>query len=264
MQPAPFPHDISRLTHCYLAVFLMITVGRVVCRWTEGTSGMTHNYGFLAIWCDVASEDLSNYRNWLTKEHIADRTFSQGFLGVRLFQAFDDKRSHFILYATASPAVLSSPVYQAIIDNPSPWTQAIMPKFKNFDRAIGSQHLKIGNGFGAYITVWRLQVDLSQVDWRNVSQHLNRVLDIAGVVSVRVYEVDDGVTDRPSVEKTMRSGDEGNFDLLIVAELMFEDAAIAIQSHLSDLLPAIFPCLGQIDVSCRKMFYGEAPHEGPT
>ena len=119
---------------------------------------MTDNYGFLAIWCDIASEDLNDYRDWLTKEHIADRTFSPGFLGVRLFDALDDERSHFILYATESPAVLSAPAYQAILDNPSPWTQAIMPKFGNFDRAIGAQRLKIGNGYGAFITVWRLQV----------------------------------------------------------------------------------------------------------
>ena len=225
---------------------------------------MTDDYGFLAIWCDIASEDLNDYRDWLTKEHIADRTFSPGFLGVRLFDAFDDERSHFILYATESPAVLSAPAYQAILDNPSPWTQAVMPKFGNFDRAIGAQRLKIGNGFGGFITVWRLKVDLSELDWCLVREHLGSVLDMAGTVSIRVFEVDDGVTDRPSVEKTMRTGKEGNFDLLVVAELISESAAIAIQSRMSDLLPVIFPGLGQFDVSCRKMLYGEAPHEGPA
>lgn len=61
-----------------------------------------------------------------------------------------------------------------------------------------------------------------------------------------------------------RSGTEGSFDLLVVAELISESAAIAAQSYMSDLLPVVFPDLGQIDVSCRKMFYGEAPHEGPA
>ena len=139
-----------------------------------------------------------------------------------------------------------------------------MPKFGNFNRAIGGQCLKIGNGYGAFITVWRLQVDLSEMDWSFVREHLGRVLDMAGTVSIRVFEVDDGVTDRPSVEKTMRTGKEGNFDLLVVAELISESSAIAIQSRMSDLLPVIFPGLGQFDVSCRKMFYGEATHEGPA
>ena len=139
-----------------------------------------------------------------------------------------------------------------------------MPKFGNFDRAIGAQRLKIGNGYGAFITVWRLQVDLSEMDWGLVREHLSGVLDLAGTVSVRVFEVDNGVTARPSVEKTMRTGPEGNFDLLVVAELIAESAAIAIQSRMTDLLPVTFPGLGQFDVSCRKMLYGEAPHEGPT
>ena len=197
----------------------MSVVGRVIGNWIKSARLMTDNYGFLAIWCDIASEDLNDYRDWLTKEHIADRTFSPGFLGVRLFDALDDERSHFILYATESPAVLSASAYKAILDNPSPWTQAIMPKFGNFDRAIGGQRLKIGNGYGAFIAVWRLQVDLSDLDWGLVDEHLGRVLDMAGAVSVRVFEVDDGVTDRPSVEKTMRTGKEGAFDLLVVAEL---------------------------------------------
>ena len=63
-------------------------------------------YGFLAIWCDMAEEHLVDYRNWLTLEHIADRTFSPGFLGVRLFEKLDEPASHFILYATENPDVL--------------------------------------------------------------------------------------------------------------------------------------------------------------
>ena len=73
-------------------------------------------YGFLAIWCDMAAEDLEDYRNWLTREHIADRTVLPGFLGVRLFEALDDERSHVILYATAGPEILTGEAYRRVLD----------------------------------------------------------------------------------------------------------------------------------------------------
>ena len=49
-----------------------------------------NNKGFLGIWCEIGEEDLHDYRNWITREHIADRIFSPGFLGVRFCNAVDN------------------------------------------------------------------------------------------------------------------------------------------------------------------------------
>jgi len=46
-------------------------------------SNATSHKGFLAIWCEIGAEDLADYRAWITKEHIADRTFLPGWLGAR-------------------------------------------------------------------------------------------------------------------------------------------------------------------------------------
>ena len=64
-------------------------------------------YGFLAIWCDMAAEDLDDYRAWLMQEHMADRTGLPGFLSARLFEGLDVPTSHFILYATEGPEAVS-------------------------------------------------------------------------------------------------------------------------------------------------------------
>lgn len=223
---------------------------------------MQDPFGFLAIWCDIGADDLDDYRNWLTQEHIADRTFSPGFLSVRLFEELDDPLSHFILYATANADVLRGEDYRRILDTPSAWTRRIMPKFGPFDRALGRQVLKIGNGFGAFVAVWQVRVASVQADFGALEASLRAFVGQHGVVSVRLFVVDHDVTGRHSTEKTMRSGREGAFDFLLCVEATSESAVRTAESRITASLPALIPELETADVSCRRMLYGEAAHEG--
>lgn len=221
-------------------------------------------YGFLAIWCDIAAEDLAEYRNWLTQEHIADRTFSPGFLGVRLFEELDDPNAHFILYATDGPKVLNGADYKAILDNPTPWTRRIMPKFGPFDRALGTQVLKIGNGFGSHLAIWRLKLAKPGLDLNKTRTALAKHCGADGIVSLRLCALSRDTTDRDSEEKTMRQGREGDFDYLLCAEAMNEDAVLRAEQAITAALDRLFPPLERVDSSCRRMIYGEAAHEGPA
>ena len=218
-------------------------------------------YGFLAIWCDMAAEDLENYRNWLTREHIADRTVLPGFLGVRLFEALNDERSHFILYATAGPEILNGEAYRRVLDNPSEWTRHIMPKFGPFDRALGEQVLKTGNGFGSHVAVWRLRGDARLPDLEKLKTKLAPLSSSPGIAGVRLFAVDHGTTDRHSTEKTMRGGVEGDFQFLLCAEAMGEGPVRNIQADLTARMADLLPGLAIADCSCRRMIYGEAAHE---
>jgi hypothetical protein len=221
-------------------------------------------HGFLAIWCDIGAEDLEDYRNWLTREHIADRTFSPGFLGVRLFEALEDETSHFILYATEGPSVLESVSYRAILDNPSPWTQRIMPRFGPFDRATGEQTIKLGNGYGTFVAICRIQTRQAEPDLARLRESLGRYLDLPCIISVRLYSVDKASTDIKSEERTMRKGVEGNFQFLLCIEAMNETAVRGAVAAISSTEAEVFPGLERSDISGRRMIYGEAPHEGPT
>lgn len=225
---------------------------------------MTMQRGFLAIWCDMAAEDLEDYRNWLTQEHIADRTFSPGFLGVRLFEALDNELSHFILYATENPDVLRGSAYKRILDNPSAWTRQIMPRFGAFDRALGGQVLKVGNGFGSHVAIWRIRLGEGTHDLNRLDGDLAAFAGRDGIVSLRVFAVDHSATERHSEEKTMRRSGEGAFDLLLCAEAMGDQAARVAENRISGEMRRLFRTLGSYDASCRRMIYGEAAHEGPT
>ena len=108
--------------------------------------------GFLAIWSDVAAQDLTDYRHWLTREHTTERVTTRGFLASRVFRATrDDINRIFILYELEAPEVLDGEAYLARLNAPTPWSQRIMPKLGNFMRGGGTMVARAGRGEGATI-----------------------------------------------------------------------------------------------------------------
>jgi hypothetical protein len=218
--------------------------------------------GFLAIWCEIGPDDLVDYHNWQTQEHIADRIYSPGFLGVRLFTSVDDPCAHFFLYATDGVAVMSAAPYRRILDNPSPWTRRLMPKFGPFDRAVGEKLVKIGRGFGSHVMASRLCCDGNGPDPAAAKDALHAFIHLPDTVGVRLLATDRAITGAQSREKTMRSGSEGDFDYLLVVEALSRDGAEWARDQLAATLPAALPGIRARDAMVCRMIYGEAPYEG--
>ena len=221
------------------------------------------NKGFLAIWCEIGAEDLSDYRAWITKEHIADRTFLPGWNGARFCVDVTNELAHFFLYATENKDVFSAQPYLNVLNNPSPWTNRIMPKFGPFDRALGEQLFKLGNGFGSYMMVSRIK-DESSIDLADVKSKFAKFMDTPDIVSVRLMKLDRSATDIKSQEKTMRKGAEGDFHYLLVIEAISEKGGTNAQNHVAQILKDAFPSAEKTDSSVRKVLYGETAFEGPT
>ena len=221
------------------------------------------NKGFLAIWCEIGAEDLSDYRAWITKEHIADRTFLPGWNGARFCVDVTNELAHFFLYATENKDVFSAQPYLNVLNNPSPWTNRIMPKFGPFDRALGEQLFKLGNGFGSYMMVSRIK-DESSIDLADVKSKFAKFMDMPDIVSVRLMKLDRSATDIKSQEKTMRKGAEGDFHYLLVIEAISEKGGTNAQHHVAQILKDAFPSAEKTDSSVRKVLYGETAFEGPT
>lgn len=218
--------------------------------------------GFLAIWCEIGPDDLVDYRNWLTQEHISDRIYSPGFLGVRLFCAVDNERSHFFLYVTERPDVMKAPPYLHILNNPSPWTKRIMVKFGPFDRAAGRRLVKIGRGFGSHALVSRVHAPGRDVDPASARDTLKALIRLPDTVGVRLLETDRETTGIKSAEKTMRKGEEGGFDYLLVVEATSEAGAVWARQSLAPVLEMALPGARCRDSMVCRMVYGEAPYEG--
>lgn len=218
--------------------------------------------GFLAIWCEIGAGDLVDYHNWQTQEHIADRIYSPGFLGMRLFTAVENPSAHFFLYATESPAVLRSPAYLKILDNPTPWTKRLMPKFGPFDRAAGTKIVKIGRGQGSHVLASRVKTDGGLIDAVAAKAGLRALINLPDTVGVRLLATDRSTTSIKSEEKKMRGATEGDFDFLLVVEALSQGGAEWARDHIGKVLARTIPGLASYDALVCRMIYGEAPYEG--
>lgn len=193
-------------------------------------------HGFMAIWSDVAPSDFDFYHRWLLKEHFPERVGIPGFISARVFrrQAGPDFQ-FFIIYETESPEVLASPAYVARLNNPTPMTQKVMPKLKNFVRGAGRVVQSSGVCGGGVAKVLRFAEHHSLLNDANARSALfDRLNEMDRVLAVRLFEVDAAATTIQTEEKKIRTSKEEIYSQLLVIEAVDLQALEAV----SELLKA--------------------------
>jgi hypothetical protein len=171
--------------------------------------------GFLAIWSDVAAQDLTDYRHWLTREHTTERVTTRGFLASRVFRATrDDINRIFILYELEAPEVLDGEAYLARLNTPTPWSQRIMPRLGNFMRGGGTMVARAGRGEGAAIMALRIEKQPE-----NPQKLAEALVACEGIAAVQIGATDEARTSVPTTEKGMRK-EEGFFSGLLLIEAL--------------------------------------------
>jgi hypothetical protein len=156
-----------------------------------------------------------------------ERVSTPGFLGVRVFRAMrEDVSRYFICYALESADVVNSAAYIAKLNNPTPWSQRIMPLLANFRRGGGPIRARAGLGQGGFVAPLivegvcpsnpgELAASGSQNDW---------------IAAVRILEIDQARTSVQTTEKSMRRQDEP-FAGLILVEALSEGALTDCCAH---------------------------------
>jgi len=181
--------------------------------------------GLLAIWSDVTPQSETDYLHWLTREHAVERVSTAGFLSVRVFRAMDfDLRRYFIVYELESPSALSGDDYVRKLDNPTSWSQRIMPTLKNFVRGGGRVTLASGAGQGGFAAA----VVLDDTQMADAETLVARLVRMDRICSARLLKVDKDKTSIPTREKSLRREDQSFANLLLFDGL----DAVAVRSAL--------------------------------
>lgn len=137
---------------------------------------------FLALWNDIEAPRDGEYNLWHTREHVPERLTVPGILsGRRYVDREATRHRYFTLYELNSLAVLASPAYQRIVDNPTPWSLSMRPSFRNFLRYPCTTTLSLGRGMGGALATFRLGAAPSGIE---------RLFDIAAVVALHLGEAD--------------------------------------------------------------------------
>ena len=123
-----------------------------------------------------------------------------------------DIRRYFIVYKLESPSALSSDDYVRKLNNPTSWSQRIMPTLKNFVRGGGVVTAASGTGHGGFAAAVALE------DMRTVDAELlvSRLVNMGRICSARFLKVDKAKTSISTLEKWLRREDKSFANLLML------------------------------------------------
>ena len=196
-------------------------------------------HGFMAIWSDVSPVDFDFYHDWLLKEHFPERVGIPGFIAVRVFRRPTGQDSQFfILYETESPEVLTSAAYLTRLNNPTPMSQKVMPKLKNFVRGAGRVIQSSGVCGGGAAKVMRFEQSHPLLGDTHARAGLfEKINGMDRVLAVRLFEVDTAATTIQTEEKKIRTSKEEIYSQLLVIEGADADAFDSVSELLKAELP---------------------------
>jgi hypothetical protein len=198
--------------------------------------------GLLAIWSTIAADAQTDYLHWLTREHIFERVSVPGFLSGRVFKRRDSQPSQYLmLYELAEASVMSSPAYLARLNDPTPWTQRIMPRLMQFRRGGGSVDISGGHvgAHGGHLAIARFDGALPDaLTGSKGRQWVEALAELDWVVNVQMMTVQTDATAIATREKSMRSSQEGEFSGLLMIQALDHAALERAVSGARELLVA--------------------------
>jgi hypothetical protein len=213
----------------------------------EKTQMIKEEPGLLAIWSTIAAESETDYMHWLTREHIFERVSVPGFRSGRVFKRRDSRPSEYMmLYELDNADVMASPGYLERLNNPTPWTQRIMPTLEQFRRGGGRIVAQGGDpaGHGGHVAIARFEDALpDRLSGEEGLETVNTLAKVDWVANVQVMSVKNDATSIATQEKSMRRSSEGAFAGLLLMESLDAgslDRAIARASELGDIKPDTF------------------------
>lgn len=115
----------------------------------------------VAMWWNVASENLSEFHEWHSKEHLPERMSIPGFRRGSRWQR-EDGNDFFVMYELDSYETLTSDGYLARLNDPTPWSSKMMPLHANMVRSQCRIVLSNGGGVATYVSTIRLSPEPGQ------------------------------------------------------------------------------------------------------
>jgi hypothetical protein len=176
----------------------------------------------IAIWIEIDDDKRFAHDHWHSFEHLSERLGIPGFLRGRRCSA---PGGHFVLYELKDLAVATSAPYLERLNNPSTWTQKVMPDVR-LARALCRIVSSRGIGLAGAVSTVRCRQE-PQVSAMELSP---------GVTGIHLLQRD-AATVRPKTneEKLRLGGGDGSADWVLVVEGW--DAGAVAQAVTSVQLP---------------------------
>ena len=194
--------------------------------------------GILAIWNDCEPAMRADYERWYMRQHLPERIGVPGFRYGRRYEAVEAQREFFTFYEVDDPAVLTSVAYLERLDNPTEWTERIMPHFKNAVRTVCRRVAAVGIHMGGHVVTARFSAPPEAAIGGVVVQLsdglLPRLAEDTDVCAAQIWAAEAAQT-RENTRETALRGPDAQVDAALIVEfaraaparLAFTDGAIA-------------------------------------
>lgn len=190
---------------------------------------------------DIVEEAIAEHDDWHTHEHLPERLSIPGFLRGTRWVATSGTPRYMVLYEVERLDTLASPAYLERLNNPSPWTQKMMPHYRGMTRGLCSVASSHGHGMGHWGLLLRFKPRSGQdgalASWLS-RELLPQLPERRGMSSVHMLR--SGLTPEMTTEQRIRGVDAGvdwallvtGFDRSAVAELALGDlSASELEQH---------------------------------
>ena len=108
------------------------------------------NDGILAIWHDVGESIGDDYERWYFQEHLPERVAVPGFVAGRRYEAVAGAPRFLTYYEARGPDVFVSEPYLDRLNDPTPWSTAVLQRFRDTNRTICRRTWESGRIRGAW------------------------------------------------------------------------------------------------------------------
>ncbi len=178
--------------------------------------------GAMIFWHDIAGDE-ADYNHWHAFEHMPERVGIPGFHRGRRYVAAEGAPRYFNMYETENAAVLTSPAYLERLNDPTPWTTASLPKFRNSNRTLCRVTASFGNGTGGILLSIQLAPEPQQDDalrqWL-VDTVLPELATRPGLVGAHLLEGDPEASQVETGEKALRDRPDEVADWVLLVEAL--------------------------------------------
>ena len=135
--------------------------------------------------------DTDDHDDWHSYEHFHERLSVPGFLRATRWIATDASPRYLVTYEVSDVGVATSQAYLDRLNDPSEWTQAMMPRFRGMIRGFCSVSASTGFGLGAAAVAMRFQPETAQeaelVKWLSM-EALPSIMELRGIVGAHLLK----------------------------------------------------------------------------
>ncbi|MGF1623222.1 MAG: hypothetical protein ACFCUR_21780 [Rhodomicrobiaceae bacterium] len=90
---------------------------------------------------DDNADDNADHYDWHSYEHLHERLSVPGFLRATRWVATEGTPRYMVTYEVSGVDVATSPGYLDRLNDPTPWTSDMMPRFRGMTRSVSAPPL---------------------------------------------------------------------------------------------------------------------------